>query len=65
MDKVIIIRGSQLEVDKIIQENRIRKEMGLISIEEGAPKSSEKREIPENEKRHLRLRTIKMFNYAH
>lgn len=47
MDKVIIIRGSQLEVDKIIQENRIRKEMGLISIEESAPKSSEKREIPE------------------
>lgn len=47
MDKVIIIRGSQLEVDKIIQENRIRKEMGLISIEEVAPKSSEKLEIPE------------------
>ena len=47
MDKVIIIRGSQLEVDKIIQENRIRKEMGLISIEEGTPKSSEKSEIPE------------------
>ena len=46
MDKVIIIRGSQLEVDKIIQENRIRKEMGLIPIEEGAPKSSEKREAP-------------------
>ena len=34
-------------MDKIIQENRIRKEMGLISIEEGAPKSSEKREAPE------------------
>lgn len=64
MDKVIIIRGSQLEVDKIIQENRIRKEMGLISIEEGAPESSEKREIPEKREK-LRLRTIKMFNYAH
>lgn len=47
MDKVIIIRGSQLEVDKIIQENRIRKEMGLISIEEGIPRTSEKREVPE------------------
>ena len=47
MEKVIIIRGKATEVDKIVQENRIRKEMGLISIEEVAPKSSEKREIPE------------------
>ena len=65
MDKVIIIRGSQLEVDKIIQENRIRKEMGLISIEEGTPNLPKNARFLKNEKRHLRLRTIKMFNYAH
>lgn len=47
MEKVIVIRGKATEVNKIIQENRIRKEMGLISIEEGAPKSSEKREVSE------------------
>lgn len=48
MEKVIVIRGKATEVNKIIQENRIRKEMGLISIEEGRPKSPEKREYPEN-----------------
>lgn len=47
MEKVIVIRGKATEVNKIIQENRIRKEMGLISIEEGHPKSPEKRESPE------------------
>lgn len=47
MEKVIVIRGKATEVNKIIQENRIRKEMGLISIEEVAPKSSEKREVSE------------------
>ena len=46
MEKIIVIRGSKLEVDKIIQENRIRKEMGLISIEEGSSGTSEKREVP-------------------
>ncbi|MDU7622286.1 MAG: hypothetical protein E7K32_07785 [Bacteroides stercoris] len=47
MEKVIVIRGKATEVNKIIQENRIRKEMGLISIKEGRPKSPEKREYPE------------------
>nr|DAJ20142.1 MAG TPA: hypothetical protein [Siphoviridae sp. ctDlU28] len=47
MEKTIVIRGSKMEVDKIIQENRIREEMKLISIEEKVPISSEKREIPE------------------
>lgn len=47
MEKTIVIRGSKMEVDKIIQENRIREEMKLISIEEKVPISSEKQEIPE------------------
>lgn len=51
MEKVIIIRGKATEVDKIVQENRIRKEMGLISIEEGSPKSSEKKEISDKKEK--------------
>lgn len=51
MEKVIIIRGKATEVNKIVQENRIRKELGLISIEDESPKSSEKRDIPDKKEK--------------
>ena len=43
MKKEVIIRGEAVEVDKIIQENRIRKEMGLITMTERlfAPEKAE------------------------
>lgn len=44
MKKEVIIRGEAVEVDKIIQENRIRKEMGLITMTE-RPFAPEKAEM--------------------
>ena len=49
MKKEVIIRGEAVEVDKIIQENRIRKEMGLITMTE-RPFAPEKAEEARPEK---------------
>lgn len=49
MKKEVIIRGEAVEVDKIIQENRIRKEMGLITMTE-RPFAPEKAEAAQTEK---------------
>ena len=49
MKKEVIIRGEAVEVDKIIQENRIRKEMGLITMTE-RPFAPEKAEAVRPEK---------------
>lgn len=49
MKKEVIIRGEAVEVDKIIQENRIRKEMGLITMTE-RPFAPEKAEAARPEK---------------
>ena len=49
MKKEVIIRGEAVEVDKIIQENRIRKEMGLITMTE-RPFAPEKAEAARSEK---------------
>lgn len=49
MKKEVIIRGEAAEVDKIIQENRIRREMGLIAMTE-RPFAPEKAETARPEK---------------
>lgn len=49
MKKEVIIRGDAAEVDKIIQENRIRKEMGLVTMTE-RPFAPEKAEAARTEK---------------
>ena len=49
MKKEVIIRGEAEEVDKIIRENRIRKEIGLVSITE-RPFAAEKSEAGRGEK---------------
>lgn len=49
MKKEVVIRGEAAEVDKIIRENRIRKEMGLITMDE-RPFVTEKPETARPEK---------------
>ena len=44
----IIITGEELEVDKVIQENSIRKELGMIDISSKTPIGTGKR-IPDTD----------------
>ncbi len=44
----IIITGEEVEVDKVIQENSIRKELGMIDISPKTPAGTRKR-IPETD----------------
>lgn len=53
----IIITGEEMEVDKVIQENSIRKELGMIDISSKTP-GWDKKENPGHGYQDIRLRGL-------